>query len=111
MGEALKTLDVEDLLIEKGGVPVAVLSRYEPGTREEEPVLRTEYERSLSKRAEPGGIARMFAAMARGWVGIDTDALIADVARRREVGASGRRYSLDAEGDETDDDAEIPLRQ
>jgi hypothetical protein len=103
LGEALKALQTEELVIEKGGVPVAVIRLYE-GPSEEVSEMRTEYERSLSKRAEPNGIARTLAAMERGWVGIDADELSANIERWREAGARSTRPSLDNDDEDEDSD-------
>jgi hypothetical protein len=114
LGEALKALQTEELVIEKGGVPVAVVRLYE-GPSEEVSEMRTEYEKSLSKSAEPNGMAKTFAAIERGWVGIEANEFIANVERWREAGATRRRFSLDDDDaedtDEGDDDGEAPAGQ
>lgn len=103
LGEALKALQDEDIVVEKGGVPVAMLVRY---GREAAAVteLTTGYERALSKRAEPGGWERTLSAMERGWAGINEEEMVANIYRWREEGATQRRYSLDE-----DDDGEEPV--
>ncbi len=112
LGEALKALETEDLLIEKGGVPVALLSSYQGQAEQEVDEMRPEYERSLSKRAEPNGIARTLAAMERGWVGIDADELSANIERWREAGARTTRPALDDEDeDEGPDGGEVSSGQ
>ncbi|MDE3096454.1 MAG: hypothetical protein KGK07_10720 [Chloroflexota bacterium] len=108
LGEALKAVEEEDLVIEKGGVPVAILTKYVPAG-EASMAVATEYERAVSKRAEPGGIERMTAAMARGWAAIDADEFIEDVYRAREEGASNREVTLDGDEGEADE-GELPDR-
>ena len=110
LGEALRALEREELVIEKGGIPVALLTKYRSES-EAQSALETEYERSLSKRAEPGGWERMDAAMAAGWVGIDADELVANIYRRREENPS-RFYSWDGEDAMAEeDDSEVSARQ
>jgi antitoxin (DNA-binding transcriptional repressor) of toxin-antitoxin stability system len=115
LGEVLRALEREDIVIAKGGVPVALLVRYEPESAGYEPgaaAAEEEYERALSRRAEPGGAERMDAAMAAGWAGIDAEELAANVYRWREEGVSARRLSLDDDPAEVDDDgSEVPARQ
>ena len=100
LGAALRSLDDGDIVIEKGGVPVAVLSRY--GAR----VVRSkdnEAERSaasyagaVSKAADrsPEALAKALAAMEAGWAGIDADEAIDKIHRWREGGgsAAGRSH-------------------
>jgi hypothetical protein len=102
LGDALKALEDEDIVVEKGGVPIALLTRY----RREVPAMGTEtqYERALSKRAEPGGWEQTLSAMERGWAGINEDEMIANIYRWREQGATQRRYGLD--DDSASDDSE-----
>ena len=95
LGEALKALEDEDIVVEKGGVPVALLTRYRREVAHMEPGTETQYERALSKRAEPGGWERTLVAMERGWAGINEDEMIANIYRWRELGATQRRYGLD----------------
>ncbi len=104
LGEALKALEDEDIVIEKGGVPVALLTRYgrEVGTMEA--ATETQYERALSKRAEAGGWERTLSAMERGWLGINEDEMTANIYRWRAEGATQRRYELD--DDSVSDDSE-----
>lgn len=109
LGEALKAVEEEDLVIEKGGVPVAILTKYVPAG-EASMAVATEYERAVSKRAEPGGIERMTAAMARGWAAIDADEFIEGVYRAREEGASARDVTLDDDDEGGADDGELPDR-
>jgi len=108
LGAALRALVREDLVIEKGGVPVAVLTGYRP---EEAAAVEGEYERALSKRAEPRGSERMSAAMAAGWSGIEPEELVANVYRWREKGAPSRRLSLDAVPEEQPRAGKVPARQ
>lgn len=97
LGEALKGLEDEDIVIVKGGVPVAMLTRYGKERAAMIETIETQYERALSKRAEPGGWARSAGAMERGWVGINEEELIANIYRWREEGATSKRYSGDDE--------------
>jgi len=114
LGEALRSLEAEDLVIEKGGVPVALLIKYRTETpAAEAPGIEAEYERSLSRHAEPGGWERMDAAMASGWAGIEAEELVANIYRWREEGATGRHFTFD-EGSGTEeqgDEGEIPAGQ
>jgi antitoxin (DNA-binding transcriptional repressor) of toxin-antitoxin stability system len=111
LGEALRSLEAEDLVIEKGGVPVALLIKYRAETEEPEPAREAEYERAVAKRAEPGGRERMDAVMASGWAGIEAEELAANVYRWREEGATGRFYSLDEPAEAEDDERQVPDRQ
>lgn len=111
LGEALRALEAEDLVIEKGGVPVALLIKYRAETEPAEPAPSGEYERALSKRAEPAGWERMDAVMASGWAGIEAEELAAHVYRWREEGASARHYSFDEPAEAEDDERQIPYRQ
>ena len=108
LGEALKAVEDADLVIEKGGVPVAILTKYAPAG-EASVAAATEYERALSKRAEAGAVERMSAAMARGWATIDADEFIERVYRAREEGASARDVTLD-DDEGGADDGELPDR-
>lgn len=95
LGEALKALDEEDIVIEKGGIPVAMLTKY-GDAREMSPLRSTEYEMALGKRAEPGTWPEAEAAMASGWAGIEAAELVAEVYRGREAGATERHYELES---------------
>ena len=119
LGEALRSLEAEDLVIEKGGVPVALLIKYRAETpaaqapAAEAGGIEAEYQRSLSRRAEPGGWERMDAVMASGWAGIEAEELVANVYRWREEGATSRHFTFDEEGgtEEQGDEGEIPAGQ
>ena len=108
LGAVLKALEHEDVIIEKGGVPVALLVRYEPEgsmasyrySRGFSGANSRSYSMSLSRSATPGGIARMDAAMAAGWAGINAAELTANVYRWREEGATARGFSFDDERDD-----------
>ena len=106
LGEALRALEAEDLVIEKGGVPVALLVKYRAET---EPAERSagEYERALSRSAEPGGRERMESVLGSGWAGIEAEEIVANVYRWREEGASARHFSFD-EPLEEGDEREVP---
>ena len=95
LGEALRALETEDLVIEKGGVPVALLISYRSETVEVAPEPAGAYERAVSKRAEPGGLERMESVMGSGWAGIEAEEFVANVYRWREAGASARHFSFD----------------
>jgi len=117
LGEALRALDEGELVIEKGGVPVAVLRRWAgEGDSEEGPPMDGAYAAALSRRARPGGLAAALEAMARGWSGIDADLLAAEVIAARDAGASDRSFAPgkddDDEGEgEGEDAGEVPGRQ
>ncbi len=104
LGETLRRLDKEDLVIEKGGVPVAVLRRYVPEAAESR--VEAEYERALARRAEPRGWERMDAAIAAGWAGVDADELVANIYRWRDEDARQSRHFEfdDGEMGASDDD-------
>jgi hypothetical protein len=116
LGEALRMLDDEDIIVEKGGVPIALLTRYtrRPGeaARGEDamPVTTTAYAAALLKAGTRGGVARAVAAMERGIPGWDADALIADVRAARAAGTKTTSYSL-TDDDEEDADDDLPARQ
>ena len=100
LGEALKGLEEEDIVVEKGGVPIAMLVRYGPEAKAMSEAA-TSYERALSKRAEVGGWERTLSAMERGWAGISAEELTANIYRWREEGATRQYVSLEDEaGDE-----------
>ncbi|HYM14697.1 MAG TPA: hypothetical protein VEZ14_03995 [Dehalococcoidia bacterium] len=111
LGAALRALADEDLVIEKGGIPVALLTRYSPAVVSATE-LETEYARSLSKVAGPGGWERMSAAMAAGWAGVSAEEMVANLYRWRAEGGVSPRPSLDDdEAGEDDDDGEVPAGQ
>ena len=111
LGEALRALESEDLVIEKGGVPVALLVKYRSETEAAEAALPGEYERALSKRAEPAGWQRMETVMASGWAGIEAEELVANIYRWREQGAEPRHFSFDEQLEEDADARDVPGRQ
>jgi hypothetical protein len=100
-GEALKALDREDIIVEKGGVPVALLTRYEGVTAMATAATSTAWGEAVVKAAEPGGWARAESAMARGWSGVDADELVAHVRRSREEGTRSEPVTL---GDQDHDE-------
>ena len=112
LGEILRSLETQDIVVEKGGLPVAMVVRYEStalgpaGLRyyANAPVSAQEYEAALSQRADPGGAERMDAAMAAGWAGIDADELTANVYRWREEGATSRFLSPSEDDDQAEDE-------
>jgi antitoxin (DNA-binding transcriptional repressor) of toxin-antitoxin stability system len=104
LGETLRRLSNEELVIEKGGVPVAVLRRYEAVAAES--AVEAEYERALARRAEPRGWERMDAAMAAGWAGVEAEEIVANVYRWRDEDARAARHFVfrDDDVEEIDDD-------
>ena len=94
LGETLRRLEDEEVVIEKGGVPVAVLRRYVPASAGGS--AEAEYANAVAKRAEPNGWVRMDASMAAGWSGLDADELVANIYRWRDEGARlSRHYDFD----------------
>jgi hypothetical protein len=91
LGDALKALEEEDIVVEKGGVPIAMLVRYGPEAKAMSEAA-TGYERALSKRAEAGSWERALSAMERGWAGISAEELTANIYRWRDEGATTRRF-------------------
>ncbi len=112
LGEALRALEAEDLVIEKGGVPVAMLIKYRSEAEAAAPAAAGEYERALSHRAEPGSWERMDAAMGSGWAGIEPEEFAANVYRWRAEGAQPRHFSFDEpEAEDDADERGVPGRQ
>lgn len=106
LGETLRRLASEELVIEKGGVPVAVLRRYEPEANELG--LEAMYERALARRAEPRGWERMDAAIAAGWAGVDADEIVANIYRRRDEDTQqARHFEFGDEPEEVGDDRDV----
>jgi len=105
LGETLRRLEDEELVIEKGGVPVAVLRRYVPQAAEAR--VEAEYERALARRAAPNGWERMDGAMAAGWAGVKPEELVANIYRWRDESARLGRYFEFGEDEPgaSDDDA------
>jgi hypothetical protein len=115
LGEALKALETEDLVIEKGGVPVAILSRYDGVVYNirkggSDMNQNAAYEAALCRRGNPAALPAALEAMRLGWVGIDSDELVAEIYAAREAGASSRVLDFDEGEDEADDD-DIPSGQ
>jgi hypothetical protein len=75
LGEMLRALEDEEFVIEKGGVPVAVLSRYRP--------VEAERVRGVLK-GDPSKWPDALAAIEEGFTGIDGEALKDEIYRRRE---------------------------
>jgi hypothetical protein len=111
LGEALRALETEDLVIEKGGVRVALLVKYQPEAEAAGPAAEGEYEHALSKRAEPGGRERMNAVMASGWAGVEAEEIVANIYRWRDEGSESRHYSFDGPIEAEEDERQIPYRQ
>jgi hypothetical protein len=118
LGEALRGLDEEDIVIEKGGVPIALLTRYERSSttpREGDAMMNTNastaYNAALLKKGNPNGIARAIAAMNKGIPGWDADRLVADLYTARAAGTKPFSYSVDDDNDESEggegDDGEV----
>lgn len=102
LGEMLRRLEHEDLVIEKGGIPVAVLTRYAPeaGPRSLEPAtMKAEYEAALVKRADTTGWETTLDAIRVGWGSeVDASAMARRVYEARDVNARrSRRYDVDPE--------------
>lgn len=119
LGEALRTLADGEIVIEKDGFPVAVLSQYRldrPARREDQMNARnTEYARTVGRPAAPNSRARLESVLGSGWAGINAGELVANIYRWRAEGPS-RFYSLDDDNDddaagEEDDDSGLPPRQ
>ena len=110
LGEALRALEDEDLVIEKGGVPVALLTRYDGVIYEigREARMSRAYTAALTKRGNPEAWPGAFVAMARGWAGIEAEALTERVYAARAAGATSVHYTLDEEGA---GDGEVPSGQ
>jgi hypothetical protein len=87
LGEALKALEGEDLIIEKGGVPVALLTRYDG----------TVYD------GNPNGWPGALAAMNAGWAGLDSDSLNAALYAARASGTKPPLPDLSEDGDNAED--------
>jgi antitoxin (DNA-binding transcriptional repressor) of toxin-antitoxin stability system len=120
LGEVLRSLGREDIVIEKGGIPVAVLTAYSPaavemaGPRPAAAGIDAEYDRAVSKRAEPRGWERMDEAMAAGWAGIEPEELAANIYRWREEGQTSEVAVWDrgnAPTEEAADGGEVPAGQ
>lgn len=106
----MRRLAFEELVIEKGGIPVAVLSRYTPGSAEVG--VEAAYQQALARRAEPRGWERMDAAVAAGWAGLDAEEMVANIYRRREEAArQSRHFDFNVEEPEDDDDSGLPPGQ
>jgi len=95
LGEALRALDQEDIVVEKGGVPVAVITRYEGVTDMAAAAAGTAWSKAVVKPAEAGGWARAEAAMERGWSGISAEDLVESVRRARAEGTKAEPVTLD----------------
>jgi antitoxin (DNA-binding transcriptional repressor) of toxin-antitoxin stability system len=102
LGQALRALEAEDLVIEKGGVPVALLTKYRSEAEAAAPSGAGEYESALSHRTEPAGWERMDAVMGSGWAGIEPEEFAANVYRWRAEGVQPRHLSFDEPGLEDD---------
>jgi antitoxin (DNA-binding transcriptional repressor) of toxin-antitoxin stability system len=84
LGEVLRSLEREgDVVIERDGIPVARLVRYEPADHAARPP-------GVSKAADPSAWPRAIAAIRQGLTGIDGEQLIADIRRWREEGSRDR---------------------
>ena len=88
LGEVLRSLEREgDVVIERDGIPVARLVRYEP-------VDRAALPPGVSKAGDPSAWPRAIAAARRGWKDIDGERLIAQIRQWRDEGS---RDSFDAD--------------
>ena len=98
LGEALRSLEDGDIVIEKGGVPVAVLSRY-PGTSVDSDADRRDersYGTAISRKADRSAAALKSAleAMDEGWAGLEVDETIENIYRWREEGLTSTYADL-----------------
>lgn len=104
LGEMLRRLDEEDLVIEKGGTPVAILSRYRPAGADGRGIgtgVSQEYERSLVKTADARGWETTLDAIRAGWKDVDADAMLRRIYEARDENARrARHYTLDIESEE-----------
>lgn len=104
LGEMLRRLEHEDLVIEKGGVPVAVLTRYMPEPASRSPVAggkHDEYEAALVKRADARGWETTLDAIRSGWGSeVDADAMARRVYEARDMNRRrSRNYTVDLENE------------
>lgn len=109
-GEALQALDAEDVVVEKGGMPVALLIPFRRDadlTGEGGDEMNKAYSAAVSRPAKPNGLASMIAAMERGWAGIAAAEMVESILARREAAAKSEHYALDEEAD----DSEVPAGQ
>jgi antitoxin (DNA-binding transcriptional repressor) of toxin-antitoxin stability system len=99
LGEMLRRLEDEELVVEKGGIPVAILSRYHPPETDSRSLRRPaneEYERALVKRADPGDWETTMNTIRGGWTGVDAEEMIRNIYRSRDDNARlARHYDLD----------------
>lgn len=94
----LRRLEDEELVVEKGGIPVAILSRYRPeaDSRMLSRPVNEEYERALVKRADPDEWETTMNAIRGGWTGVDAEEMIRNIYAARDVNARlARHYDLD----------------
>lgn len=114
LGEALKALENEDLVIEKGGVPVALLKRYDGVVYEigkgggDMGANNTAYSEALSKRGNPNGWPGALAAMNAGWAGLDSDNLNAALYAARAAGTNTPLPDLSEGAEDAEDDEVSP---
>lgn len=111
LGEALRALETEDLVVEKGGVPVALLTRYD-GTAYQlrkgggDMTTNAAYEAALSKRGDAAAWPGTFAVMKLGWLEIDSDELVESIYKWRAAGTSNRVVELSEDDEGGGEDAE-----
>ena len=109
-GEVLGSLEDQEVVVEKGGVAVAVLIPFRSDrtrSRGGGDDMNKTYEAAVSRTASANGLASMIAAMERGWTGINAAELVESIYARREAGAKSEHYTLDEEAD----DSEVPAGQ
>lgn len=111
LGQALKALNEEDLVIEKGGFPVAILTRYDGAVyrieKETEMTANAAaYARAVMRPGNPAAIGAALAVIKLGWAGLDADAVVDSIYAARDAGASSRVADLDRDEDQADEEGE-----
>jgi len=108
LGKVLRNLDRGDVIIEKGGVPVARVTRYAPDV----PTRSTDEHRGtgVSRAAVPGAWERFMESSRTGQRAFrDAERMKRDIYRRREEQVTmARYYDLGTGGEHSTD---VPPRQ
>jgi hypothetical protein len=93
MGEMLRRLKDEDLVIEKGGVPVAVVTRY---TAADWAAGASDYERALSSKGDAAAWPDIMRYLAADPMDAKTaEAMKAEIYRARDESVEYARYYMD----------------